>query len=294
MRFMPDREAAPPTLVLGGSGLVGGALLRTSPGAIGTYGSRPFAGGVPLDVRDLAAVRALVQAVQPSMVYFAAANGNVEWCEQHPDDARLVNVVPPIAAVDVVRELGARFVFFSSEYVFDGRSGPYYEFDERRPLSVYGRHKSEVEDAVLARGETVIRTTTVYGAEHPPGKNFALQVLHALRLGSPMRVASDQVSTPTWADQLAAVCGSISQRGGVWHVAGPDLMSRPEFARLIADVFTLDPGLIDPTPTRELGQSASRPLRAGLRTDQLVRAIGQPLPTTRACLDQFRVQMEQQ
>ncbi len=265
--------------------MVGSALLRAlPPGAVGTYRTRAAEGLRQLDARDAASVQRLVQELRPTVVYFPAAEPNVDWCEQHPDDAWHANVEPAIGALRFVRAADAQFVFFSTDYVFDGRDGPYHEEAEVAPLSVYGRHKREVEERVLEAGGTVVRTTTVFGEELPPGKNFVIRLVARLRGGETATIPSDQFATPTWSDELARGVVAIGNDSGIWHVAGPDFMARADFARLIAEVFGCDESLIRPVSTHALHQAARRPMRAGLKTTKLQRSTGVALIPTRDAL----------
>jgi dTDP-4-dehydrorhamnose reductase len=252
--------------------------------AVGTFRTRRAPGLVRLDATDGAALRQLVTDAKSSVIFFPAADPNVDWCETHPGEAYAANVAPALATLDLARASGAAFVFFSSDYVFDGGAGPYQETDPTAPLSVYGRQKLEVEERVLAAGRTVVRTTTVYGLEQPPGKNFVLRLVARLRAKEPTTIPSDQYSTPTWSDELARAAVAVAERSGLWHVAGPDYMARDAFASMIAEVFGLDSSLIRPVLTSELGQAARRPLRGGLRTEKLRRDVGSDFLPTRETL----------
>ena len=256
-------------LVIGASGLVGSALMRALPDAVGTFRTRPVPGLRYLDASDELALTQLLRDVGPEVVYFPAAEPNVDWCELNPDAAHRTNVIPALRALGATRTMSAHFVFFSSDYVFDGIAGPYDELAPTAPLSVYGRHKLEVEERVLAAYETVIRTTTVYGVEQPPGKNFVLRLAARLALGQIATIPSDQFSTPTLADELARGARAVVGRPGIWNVAGPDFLARDRFAVMIADAYGLNSSLIQPVLTSELAQAARRPLRAGLRTEKL-------------------------
>ncbi len=279
-------------LVIGASGLVGSALLHAfGADAVGTYRTRPLPGLRSLDARDGAALRGLIAELRPALVLFPAAEANVDWCETHPEEARAANVEPARSALDLSHEVGAHFVFFSSDYVFDGTGGPYDEAAVTRPVSVYGRHKREVEERVLDRGGTVVRTTSVFGAEPPPGKNFVLRLIASLRAGERMRVPADQLSTPTWSDELARGVLAVVGEGGIWNVAGPELLARDAFAGVVADVFELDAGLVEAVATAALGQPAARPLWGGLRTDKLRRRMGRPLRPLRESLACLRGQL---
>lgn len=285
-------QASSPALVIGASGQVGRAVLRAlGPHAVGTYRTRAEASLRQLDARDARAVLGLVRELRPPVIFFPAAEPHVDWCELNPDEARAANVDPALQTLAAAQEVRARFVFFSTDYVYDGRAGPYAESDSVAPLSVYGRQKLEVEQHVLQAGGTVVRTTTVYGEEQPPGKNFVLRLVASLRAGRRATVPRDQLSTPTWSDELGRAAVSVAEKPGLWHVAGPDLLSRYEFARLIADVFELDPALIEPISTAQLAQPAARPMRAGLRTDKLRGATGMSFLSTREALESLRARL---
>lgn len=278
-------------LVIGASGLVGGALQRVlGPLAVGTYLRRRAPGLRHLDASDPRAVAALMDAERPDVVYLPAGEPNVDWCEQHPCEARALNVYPARATLEAARTRRATVVFFSSDYVFDGSHGPYGETDAPRPLSVYGRIKREIEQEVLDAGGTVVRTTTVFGRELPPGKNFAIRVVARLRAGDRVQAPGDQISTPTWSDDLARAAVTLPA-AGIWHVAGPDLVARDEFARRIARAFDLDAGLVDAVSTSSLGQVAARPALGGLRTDKLAAMLGIRLTPLDRALELFREQM---
>ena len=278
-------------LVVGASGLVGGALIRLlADSAVGTYHRRAQPGLRQLDAADPLAMRELIASVAPKVVFFPAASPNVEWCETHPDEARTLNVAPALIGLESALLSGARFVFFSTDYVFDGRAGPYDEIATPAPLNVYGRIKLEIEQAMLAAGQTVVRTTGVFGREPPPGKNFVLSLIASLRRGQRVRVASDQLTTPTWSDDLARAAVAVAERGGIWNAVGPDLLARDAFARLVASTFELDGSLIDSLPTSALEQRARRPLSSGLRTEKLVAFLGASLTPTRTALRQFKDQ----
>ena len=271
-------------LIIGASGQVGAALGQrlTARGHewVGTYAHVPRAGLLPLDIADADATRSVIDKAAPDWVFCAGALTHVDYCEEHPDEAMRLNRAAPALVARTAAERGAGIVFYSTEYVFDGERGPYAEDDPVRPLSVYGRSKLEGERAV---GEAnpravIVRTTVVYGPE-PQGKNFVYQLLRRGRAGERMRVPDDQVSSPTCNVDLAAASVELTEREirGVYHVAGPEVLDRHAFARLVCRVFGLEAALLDPVATSTLGQRARRPLRAGLRIDRARAVLASPL-----------------
>lgn len=282
-------------LVVGASGLVGGALLRhLGADAVGTYRRRLRPGLRRLAAEDRSALAALIAESRPAVIFFPAGDPNVDWCEREPAAAEAANLRPLRAAIATAA--GIPLVAYSTDYVFDGQSGPYDEEDPRRPLSVYGRLKVVLEDEVLASGGTVIRPTVVYGQEPESPKNFVLRLISSLRRGERVRVPNDQVANPTYVEDLAVASIEIARtgEGGLWHVAGADLLARDAFARLIAESFGLDSTLVEGVPTSALDQLAARPLRGGLRCDRYAaRFARSPVRPVRAALAHLRETLEE-
>jgi len=283
-------------LVIGASGQLGGALVRALERggieAVGTYHTRPLPGAVALDVSDADAVERCLAASSPDVVFVTAlTRGGVDYCEDHPDEAHAVNARGGAHVAVAAARRGAKVVYYSTDYVFDGTAGPYAEDAAPRPISVYGRTKWEGEEAVraLAPRHLVVRTTAVFGWDRT-SKNFAMQVWERLGGGQPLRVASDQWSTPTLAEYLAEASVRLVQldAAGIVNVAGKDRMTRSELGQALARAMALDPALIVAAPTAELGQRASRPLGGGLTTTQLERLLGtEPLDLNES-LKRFR------
>jgi dTDP-4-dehydrorhamnose reductase len=282
-------------LVIGGSGQVGRALLdalaERGHAVTGTHHRTPVAGMPRLDLADTAAVAGLMADLRPDWIFCTGALTHVDYCEDHPGEAERINRHGPGAVAAAAAGVGARVVLFSTDYVFEGSAGPYSEDDPPRPLSVYGRTKLEGEQALTASGvrALVIRTSWVYGPDHQ-AKNFVCQLIRRCRAGERMLVPADQVSTPTYNQDLAGASVELAERdvAGVLHVAGPTVLDRHAFALLAADVFDLDPSLISPVTTASLGQRAPRPLRGGLRADRVRRILATPLRTAHEGLEAMR------
>jgi dTDP-4-dehydrorhamnose reductase len=269
---------------------VGGALLRKlGQSAIGTYHERQRPGLVQLDVRDSSAVASLLSRLSPDLIFCPAANANVDWCERNPTAAEETNLRPLRTIAEVAP--GIPIVAYSSDYVFDGRNGPYAEAGAVAPLSVYGKLKVQLEQLVLEAGGTVIRSTGIFGWEPPPAKNFVLRLVASLRSGEAATLPIDQVATPTYADDLALASIEIARMGtrGLWHVAGPDLLSRAEFGHMVARVFQLNGALLKEVTTASLAQAAPRPLRGGLLCGRYIQQVGgPPVRGTRDALTELR------
>ena len=284
--------------VVGGSGQIGGHLLRSlvdrGHEALGAYATVPYPGLVRLDAADPPqSLESLFEDRRPPDVLFYPAGFTwVDACEREPARAFLANRDQPLHLARLAKRVGARFVYFSTDYVFDGRSGPNLETDSTDPLSIYGLAKREAELALLEElGDLALiaRTSWVFGPERQ-GKNFAYQAVRAARLGKQVVCPADQRSSPSYAVNVARAAIQLveSAESGIWHVAGPETIDRPTFARAILEAFGLDPSLIVSKPTAELGQVAPRPLSGGLRTSKLVAFLARRLRPLADALADFR------
>ena len=287
------------SVVIGGSGQIGGLLLHLlrarGDEAAGTYATVPFPGLVQLDASDLDAAARVLHARRPEVVYYPAGFTWVDGCERDPARARSANLDQPLNLARVALELGARFVSFSTDYVFDGVNGPYTEESPVNPLSVYGRAKLDAERALAEElGDSVlsVRTSWVFGPERQ-GKNFAYQLVKTLSQARPLPCPSDQISSPSYGPDVArAVIALVDQgRSGLVHVVGPEVMDRVAFARSIAIAFDLDPDLIVAKTTEELGQTTPRPLNGGLLTPRLDQWLPRAIRPLAETLVDFRAQL---
>jgi dTDP-4-dehydrorhamnose reductase len=263
-------------LVVGASGQVGTQILRLLPpgSAIPTSRRTEVPGWTALDLATASEGEAdeLVRRLEIGTIYCVGGMTHVDGCESTPELARRINCEGPSILAGAAAKRGAGFVYFSTDYVFNGQNGPYAEDATGDPICAYGRSKWQGERAVQEAhpAALVIRTTTVYGPD-PNGRNFLYSLRKGLVGTKPPRVPADQISTPTYNLDLAAAAVALAESGaqGVFHAAGPDVVSRLEFARRAAVVMGLDPASLSGVSTAELAQVAARPLRAGLLTGKL-------------------------
>jgi dTDP-4-dehydrorhamnose reductase len=202
---------------------------------------------------------------------------DVERCESECDLAMLINRDGPTRIAAAAASLDIPFAYFSTEYVFNGFAGPYFEDAIPDPINAYGKSKWQGEISIRNVHPTalIIRSTGVYGPD-PGEKNFLYQLRRSLQVNRPIRVAEDQLSTPTYNLDLARNTVSLIRCGakGVFHICGPERLSRLEFAQRAARLMGLDESGIVGVPTSELGQRARRPLSAGLSTNRLSTTNG--------------------
>jgi dTDP-4-dehydrorhamnose reductase len=267
--------SSPRSLVVGANGQVGAALCRTlGPSGLAT-GRTPTSDGSPyVDLIALAndpdLATSTLAALDLDAVYCVGGATDVERCETDIDWAMNTNCHGPVALARAARHLP--FVYFSTEYVFDGTNGPYTETDPTNALSVYGKSKLEAEQRILDihPNPLIVRTTVVYGPDKQ-GKNFLYTLRRLLTAGQTMRVPSDQISSPTYNEDLADATVELVTLGasGIFNVCGPEIVSRFDFALQAASILGLDQNLLQPVTTDQLNQKAPRPLRAGMLIDKL-------------------------
>jgi dTDP-4-dehydrorhamnose reductase len=268
-------------LIIGASGLIGGYLMPEFK-ALGQTKGTAFPqseGFITLDMRDAKEASRLFGEYKPDIVICAAAISNVEYCQQEPVESAGVNIEGTKNIINLIKESGAKFIFLSSEYVFDGQAGPYSEEDKASPINEYGRQKLEIERFIQKelKDYLIIRTTVVYGWERQ-GKNFVIQLLKKLSCGIKMNVPSDQISSPTYAAELALAIRQLIEKDkrGIYNIVGSQVMSRYDFAKEACKVFGLDLKLLVPVTTEKLAQKAKRPLKAGLKIEKIKMELGIP------------------
>ncbi len=264
------------SLVIGASGQVGGVIAaKLSAAAVTTYGT--YAGHKPdgktsyeimhLDLLDRESIEKVISEAAPDCIYLAASYTDVDGCENNPERSYAVNVTGVRDVVAAVLDKPCKLVYFSSDYVFDGVSGPYDERARPSPINVYGKHKLEAERIIASSGlsNVIVRTTVVYGDEWQH-KNFVARLIATLNKNESLTVPDDQIGNPTYNETLAdaaiELCNSYNQ--GVFNIAGPERVSRYQFAVAAAQIFDLDSSLIKATSTSALNQAAKRPLAGGL------------------------------
>jgi dTDP-4-dehydrorhamnose reductase len=220
-----------------------------------------------LDITHRNSAMKLVDDFLPEVIINTAAITNVDLCETERALAWKVNVVGVENLVHAARMVGAKIIHFSTDYVFDGKSGPYAENDRVNPMSYYGRTKLASEN-VLRTSEiphTIIRTMILYGIGKLIKDNFALWLVNNLKENKQVRVVDDQIGNPTLVDDLAFAVLKVVEfdKNGLYHIAGNDLVSRYDFAIALAKKFKFDKNLIIPIKTAILKQPAPRPMKSG-------------------------------
>lgn len=271
----------PKVLITGAGGQLGRVLLATAPAGWRVIGCDAAA----MDVTDGARVEAVIAGERPAVIIHAAAYTRVDAAETDLDRARAVNEVGTAHVAESARRVGARLMYVSTDFVFDGTQGrPYGPNDAATPLNVYGRTKLAGEQAVRRiAGDTalIVRTAWVYSAA---GQNFVQTMLRLMRERDAIGVVSDQVGSPTWADSLARALWAATDRPavyGVHHWTDAGVASWYDFAVAIQEEALALGLLARAVPIRALRSDeyptpARRPCFSVLDTSQTRSALGLP------------------
>lgn len=219
-------------------------------------------------------------ACAPDVVIHTQALSDVDRCEREPHLARQMNVQTTANLVEALHGTQALLVYLSTDYVFDGRKGSAYaETDATNPISVYGRSKLEGEQVALSRDRAVVaRPSTIFGAAR---MNFCDHVVARLKSGQPVEAFTDQVTSPTYADDLAAALHALSlalapssaEAPRVYHTANAGSCSRVQFAQRVADLIGAPRTLIHAIAMAQQQRPAPRPACSALTTTQLPPSI---------------------
>lgn len=241
-------------MILGATGLLGKALIRewTRDEILG-LGSRE------VDIRDRSQVRERVNAHRPDWIVLAAAYTDVDGCESNRDLAFAVNRDGPLNVAAAANECGAKLLFLSSDYVFDGnKTKPYEADDPRNPQSVYGRSKAEAEVRLEQLPDCCIaRTSWLFG---PGGKCFPETILKLAATRPALDVVDDQRGSPTYSFDLARAIIDLCRKDarGIVHVTNAGDCSWFEFAREILQMAGLATE-VRPATTKQMARPAPRP-----------------------------------
>ncbi|MCX6560082.1 MAG: dTDP-4-dehydrorhamnose reductase [Candidatus Aminicenantes bacterium] len=233
------------------------------------------------DVTDAAGSAARLQALRPDVVINTSAFHRVDECEVRSEDAFRVNAFAVRDLARACRAMGSVLVHFSTDYVFDGRSGiPYTEEDRPGPLSVYAASKLTGEHLLAAEWDRhfIIRTCGLFGRAGclEKGRNFVETMLWLASSGKPIRVVSDQIVAPTSTLELAANVQALlrTEAFGLYHLTSRGCCSWLEFAQAIFDLAKVK-GDLRPVGSAEFGARARRPAYSVL-ADAKARALGLP------------------
>jgi dTDP-4-dehydrorhamnose reductase len=268
-------------LVTGTSGLLGNKIVEFAKHdyeVIPLYNTKPLhPNSLKLDITNQSRVLRLFNKLKPHILIHTASETNVDKCETKKEQAWKINAEGTRNIALACSKTGAKLVYISTDYVFDGEKGNYKEEDKPNPINHYGVTKLEGENQVTrhCKNYAILRTSVLYGW-HPWKQNFATWIINMLKQNKEITVVEDHYNTPTLADNLAEITIETVQKDlhGLYHASGSQRISRYEFARQIAETFNLDQSLIRPVKMRQLtAWIAKRPKDSSLNTKKIQKQL---------------------
>jgi dTDP-4-dehydrorhamnose reductase len=254
--------------------------------------SPPLHEAVRLDIRDREQVCRVLADLAPAAIIHCAALVDFDRCAVDRTLAWDLNVRGTEHLARAAREIGARFVYVSTDLVFRGDRGDYTEQDEPEPICEYGKTKFAAERIVgaLCPDAVIARPALIYGFGANGRTCFAERLLQNLRNGEPVNLFQDEyrspIDLPTLCEQLLALAASELQ--GIYHLGGPERLSRFEFGWRLAEAFGLDPAPIRSASYRDHDFVDPRPADCSLRSEKAARALHLPCPSLTESLQAMR------
>jgi len=233
---------------------------------------------VSSDIKSRDKIKKVIYDYCPDFIVHTAAFTNVDLSEKMREEAWRINVKGVEYISEASRVIDAQLIHISTDYIFDGKNGPYDENALPCPVGYYGRTKLASENALKISGTmfSILRTNVLYGTAQNSRPDFVRWVINSLSNNQQIRIVKDQINNPTFIDDLVQAISKIVEfrKTGIYNIGGKEFLSRFEFTNRIADYFNLNKNLITPIFTEELNQAARRPLKSGLWTLKAETELG--------------------
>jgi dTDP-4-dehydrorhamnose reductase len=285
-------------LITGASGMLGYDMMRLARSdheVWGTYRSFPVSvTGVrtlSMDLTDETQVREQLKSMKPEAIIHTAALTDVDQCERDRFSANRINSAATKFLALLAGDLGARLVYISTDYVFDGKRGNYVESDPPRPINVYGETKLLGEEgATSGCPNALIIRTSIIGLSIQPKSGQVKYIMESLRRRESITRFSDQFWTPIYTGDLSRLILELLARKseGLFHIGGGEKISRYSFAIKVAETLSLPRGLIQPTPFKDLAGLAKRPKDSSLCGEKIEIHLGARLPHVTEGLERLK------
>ena len=259
-------------LVTGSAGLIGRQIVKDLSETHEVFScydkSKPeYGNAVKMDLLNHEMISNVLLETEPDVVIHLGAMTGVDLCEKEESMAFDVNTKSTQIIAQQCSILNTFLVYVSTDYVFDGNSGMYYEDSIPNPLSIYGKSKLEGEKAVqnFSTNWCIARTSTPFGL-HPTKKSFPMWVIENLQKQKQIDVLIDQFTSPTYIPNLSRMLIEISERRitGIIHAAGASKISRYQMASMVSDKLNLDGTLLKQISMNKMKWVAQRPKDSSL------------------------------
>jgi dTDP-4-dehydrorhamnose reductase len=271
--------------ITGAAGLIGGQLVQSASKFAPTSRLRGLT-RAELDLEDFNAVRRAFQKDSPGLVLHCAAIADPPTCQKNPVLARRINFELTALLAELAADIP--FIFFSTDLVFDGKTGNYDESDAINPLAPYSQTKAEAERIVLANPKhTVVRTSLNFGRSRTGNRAFNEQLRAAIERGETLRLFTDEFRCPIAASETARAVWELAalDKPGLYHLAGSERLSRWQIGQLLVNCWSgLNPKIETMSVKDAHGQVRSPD--TSLNCAKLQKLLSFPLPRFSEWLEQ--------
>ncbi len=239
-----------------------------------------------LDLTDETAVWNIISTLQPNIIIHTAAYTETAFCEWNRKDAKALNIDATKTLATLAEMFNARFIFISTDLVFDGTKGNYDEHDAPNPLSYYAEMKLEAELLVkkLVGNHVILRSPLLLGISPRGNRSVNERLMKEFEAGKTVRLFVDEFRTPIFADVLARIIeefaiGTLSEVTGLFHAGGTERLSREALGKKIARRWKLNQALIEPTSSDIVSSPVPRPKDVSLNSHKLHALLPFALPS---------------
>ena len=270
--------------ITGGSGLLGERLAtvaKENDELTLVHNNNPSENTIKCDITNEKEVNNTIENENPDVIIHCAAMTNVDLCEDEKELAYKINGDGTGLLAKAADKITAKIIYVSTDFVFDGEKGYYKEDEEVNPLGIYAKSKydGEVQLKKYSDDWAIARVSVLYGWHSR--LNFTTWVIEQLRQNNEINIVTDQINSPTLADNAAEAIYAIARKDkqGIFHTAGNDAINRFDFTKKIADAFDLDDSLINPTTSKQFIQKAPRPRDSSLNVNKVEKELGITMET---------------
>lgn len=247
-----------------------------------------------LDITDIEAIKEFIKDKNIDVIINCAAYNNVDKAEEEKELCYKLNAYAPRDLAKVAKEIGAEFVTYSTDFVFDGeKKEEYVEEDAVNPLSNYSKAKAEGEKFVKEEYEKsyIIRTSWVFGIAN---NNFNKQVINWSKGREKLTIVADQISSPTYSYDLAEFTLKLlkTKKYGVYHMSNSGVASKYDQAKYVLDSIGWK-GTLKRGKTSDFNLPAKRAEFTKLNSNRLEKVVGEKIPTWQSGIDRFLVELKE-
>lgn len=231
------------------------------------------------DLTDYRQTQLLVEKVSPHIIIHTAAITQPNDCAADKTACWKTNVAATRVLLRAAQKTRSYFIYLSTDFVFDGKEGPYDEMAKPNPINDYGESKRLAEEMVTMSSLhwAIVRTVLVYGGKVPGGRgNFVQWVKDKLSTGERINVVDDQFRTPTYVEDLAKgiLLVVMKHAKGVYHISGKEMCTPYQLAVMVANTLQLDASLIEKVTADTFKEPAKRPPKTGFIITKAVKELG--------------------